>query len=102
MTGGHVRELLMLLQSWMMAERRTPLTHEGLEDAILTRRNQLTKTIEAAEWEQLRHVNQTHQVSGEEGYQTLLRSLFVYEYCDRQGSWFAVNPILRYTKQIQG
>lgn len=33
-------------------------------------------------------------VIGEEGYQTLLRSLFVFEYRDENGAWFGLNPIL--------
>lgn len=46
------------------------------------------------EWELLRQVQQRKQVSGDDGYQVLVRNLFVYEYRDRDGSWFEVNPIL--------
>jgi hypothetical protein len=40
-------------------------------------------------------------VSGEVNYQTLLRSLFVFEYQDQQGRWFGINPVLAEAKQFQ-
>jgi hypothetical protein len=46
------------------------------------------------EWELLQQVEQDKTVRGEDGYQVLLRSLFVFEYRDQQGCWFDINPIL--------
>ena len=93
-SGGHVRELLRLLNDWIKKYRTPPLYREGLEDAIRAKRNQMTKAIDDKEWELLRQVQERKQVSGDEGYQVLIRSMFVYEYCDRDGSWFEINPIL--------
>jgi len=42
----------------------------------------------------LRQVNSTKKVVGDTGYQTLIRSMYVYEYQDENGSWFEVNPVL--------
>jgi hypothetical protein len=39
-------------------------------------------------------------VVGEEGYQILLRSLFVFESRDDQGVWFGLNPILAEASQL--
>lgn len=100
MSGGHVRELLMLIQAWIMGERRTPLTRGGLDAAIRDQRNQLRKSIEPEDWERLRRVQKSQKLSGEESYQALLRSLLVYEYCDEEGSWFVVNPMLRGVKEL--
>lgn len=93
-SGGHVRELLRLLNDWIKKNRTPPLVREGLEDVIRTRCNQMKLAITDDEWELLRQVQQRQQVSGDDGYQVLVRSLFVYEYRDRDGSWFEVNPIL--------
>jgi hypothetical protein len=93
-SGGHVRELLRLLNDWIKKNRTPPLAREGLEDVIRSRCNQMKLAITDDEWELLRQVQQRQQVSGDDGYQVLVRSLFVYEYRDRDGSWFEVNPIL--------
>jgi hypothetical protein len=42
----------------------------------------------------LRQVQQEQSVKGEEEYQTLLRSLLVFEYRDADQSWFDLNPVL--------
>ena len=43
----------------------------------------------------------TTAMSGDDGYETLIRSLFVYEYRDAQGSWFVVNPLLAAAKELE-
>jgi hypothetical protein len=93
-SGGHVRELLRLLNDWIKKNRTPPLACEGLEDVIRSRRNQMALAIDDKEWELLRRVQERKQVSGDDGYQVLIRSMFVYEYRDREGSWFEINPIL--------
>ncbi|WP_413166814.1 P-loop NTPase fold protein [Capilliphycus salinus ALCB114379] len=96
MSGGHVRELLKLLNTWIRKERQLPLSRQGLETVIRETRNQKKLGIDHREWELLRQLQQRQykQVSGDEEYQVLIRSMFVYEYRDRDGSWFEVNPIL--------
>jgi hypothetical protein len=47
------------------------------------------------EWALLKQVRQRKRVSGEQDYQTLVRSRLVFEYRDHNGeSWFDVNPLL--------
>ena len=62
---------------------------------IVTYRRQLRFNGENEEWELLRQVAQTQKVKGDDGYQRLIRSMFVYEYRDEEGSWFDINPILK-------
>jgi hypothetical protein len=93
-SGGHVRELLRLLNDWIKKNRTLPLSREGLETVIRSRRNQMTLAITDLEWDLLHQVKQRKQVSGDDGYQVLVRSLFVYEYRDSEGSGFEVNPLL--------
>lgn len=93
-SGGHVREFLRLLNDWIKKDRQFPLSAEGLEKVIKARRNQMTLAVSDDEWELLRQVKQRKQVTGDEGYEVLIRSMFVYEYRDSEGSWFDVNPIL--------
>jgi hypothetical protein len=93
-SGGHVRELLMLLYDWIKKERRLPLSKNILEIVVKARSNQMKLAITDNEWELLRQVAQHKQVRGDEDYRSLVHSRFVYEYCDRDGSWFDINPIL--------
>ncbi|MGA1133624.1 MAG: P-loop NTPase fold protein [Prochlorotrichaceae cyanobacterium] len=93
MSGGHARTLLSLLFRCMQQDD-PPFSHKCLESVIQRRRGELTRAINDQEWEILRRVFQQKSAKGEQDYHLLLRSLFVYEYQDLEGSWFDVNPIL--------
>jgi hypothetical protein len=84
----------MLLYDWIKKERRLPLSKNILEIVVKARSNQMKLAITDNEWELLRQVAQHKQVRGDEDYRSLVHSRFVYEYCDRDGSWFDINPIL--------
>ncbi|OUL19527.1 KAP family P-loop domain-containing protein [Nostoc sp. RF31YmG] len=99
-SGGHVRNLLGILYSCLQVED-PPLSRESLENAIREYREGLVLAITDDEWDALRLVVQKQSVSGEVNYQTLLRSLFVFEYQDQQGRWFGINPVLAEAKQFQ-
>lgn len=99
-SGGHVRNLLRLLHRWIELEKKIPLSRNRLEDVIRERRNQLTLRIDPQEWKLLRQVVENKQVSGDENYQILIRSMFVFEYRDRDGSWFDINPLLADAKEL--
>lgn len=100
-SGGHIRNLLRLLYDCIRKEKGLPLSRKSLEEVIQARRNQMLLTIEDDEWELLRQVVKRKCVSGDVGYQTLIHSLFVYEYRDRDGSWFDINSILAQTEQLK-
>ncbi len=96
MSGGHVRDLLILLNEWIGEDMDFPLTDAGLEKVIKERRNATTRCISEEEKKMLEQVKVTHRVSDEEGYQKLIHSRFVFEYLDEEGSWFDVNPIINF------
>ncbi|WP_293082769.1 ATP-binding protein [Moorena sp. SIO4A1] len=99
-SGGHVRELLAMLRDWIMLEGKLPLSRAGLDQVIGSRCNKIRLAIDEEEWKLLRQVHQNQEVSGDDHYRVLVRSLFVYEYYDTQGSWFTVNPILVETGKL--
>jgi len=99
-SGGHIRVLLRLLQEWIMRQRVLPLGRTVLEEVIAASRNNQLAAIEEHEWSLLRQVKQQRRVTGADGYQTLLRSLFVYEYCDQGSFWNDVNPILKEAEEL--
>lgn len=100
-SGGHVRDLLRLLNTWIKKGRQLPLSRETLEEVIRSRRNEMTMPISDDEWELLRQVRQRKKVSDDQGYQKLIRSRLVFEYRDKGESWFDINPILAEAKELQ-
>lgn len=98
-SGGHVRTLLMLLNRGL---QRTdpPFSRDCIERVIRERRNDLLLAITDEEMALLKQVKQRRNVRGEEGYQTLVRSMFVYEYRSEHGNWFEVNPILAEAQEL--
>jgi hypothetical protein len=101
LSGGHIRDILRLLNSWIQEEMGLPLSAETLEQVIRSRRNEMMMPISDEEWELLRYVKEKKKVSDDLGYQKLIRSRFVFEYRDQGESWFNINPILADAKELQ-
>ena len=57
--------------------------------------------VDDAEWDLINQVVEQQLVRGEQEYQTLLRSMFVFEYRDDQGRWFGINPALAETERYK-
>lgn len=100
-SGGHVRDLLRLLNTLIQEEMEIPLTRSTLEQVIKARRNEMILPISEEEWQLLRQVKQTKEVSDDKGYQKLIRSRFVFEYRDKGKTWFDINPILAEAQKLQ-
>jgi hypothetical protein len=100
-SGGHMRSLLRLLLDCIRKEKQLPLSRQSLEEVIRERCNQMIMAIDDREWELLRQVAKQKKVSGDEGYQTLIRSLYVFEYREHQQSWFDINPILAEAEELK-
>ena len=94
-SGGHARNLLSLLWHCLRKGQQLPIAAETLSTVIREFRNDLIVAVTDEEWVLLRKVATTKKVTGEQECQTLLRSLFVFEYRDRHSErWFDVNPLL--------
>ncbi|MGB3493869.1 MAG: hypothetical protein WBA57_14160 [Elainellaceae cyanobacterium] len=102
MSGGHMRNLLGFMVSCLRKTKQLPIERESVERTIREARDELIVSITDDEWALLKKVATTHSVTGEEEYQSLLRSLFVFEYrTDGDGRWFDVNPLLAEAPQLQ-
>lgn len=99
-SGGHVRNLLGMLFRCLQ-EVDPPISRSILETVIRDARDRLTLSVDDQEWDLLFQVVQEQRVKGDKEYQTLLRSLFVFEYQDSQGRWFALNPLLTETAKFK-
>ncbi|MBD1831308.1 AAA family ATPase [Cyanobacteria bacterium FACHB-472] len=98
-SGGHVRNLLGLLYSCLQQED-PPFSRSCLENVIKEYRDDLVLAIDDEEWDLLFQVVQLQTLKGEKEYQSLLRSMFVFEYRDEQGRWFGLNPALTETPKF--
>ncbi|MBD2742398.1 P-loop NTPase fold protein [Coleofasciculus sp. FACHB-1120] len=99
-SGGHVRNLLGLLYSCLQQED-PPFSRACLENVIKEYRDDLALAIDEEEWDLLFRVVQQQNVKGDKEYQTLLRSMFVFEYRDENGRWFGLNPALMETPKFK-
>lgn len=100
-SGGHVRNLLIILNSWIIKEKKFPLSSAGLEAVVVNQVAGQTAQLTPDEWELLNRVHQTKDSSGDRDFSKLIRTLLVYEYRDEKGAWYEVNPILFRTEKIQ-
>ncbi|MBE9125928.1 MULTISPECIES: P-loop NTPase fold protein [unclassified Coleofasciculus] len=99
-SGGHVRNLLGLLYG-CLREQDPPLSRHLLEKMIRQDRDRLLLPIDNNEWELLFQVIQQQNVSEEQEYQTLWRTLWLFEYRDEQGCWFGINPVLAESEKFK-
>lgn len=100
-SGGHVRNLLVLIYSCLQAED-PPIQKECLEMVVREYRDDLISAISETEWALLNKIlQQQDNVKGEEEYQILLRSMFLFEYRDFEGRWFGINPTIAESRKFQ-
>ncbi|MBD2771104.1 P-loop NTPase fold protein [Iningainema tapete] len=99
-SGGHVRDLLGLLFD-CLREQDPPFERSCLELVIQRQKDYRVNAIDPEEWDLIFQVVQQQRIRGDIEYHALLRSLFVFEYRDHQGAWFAVNPVLAETQKFQ-
>jgi hypothetical protein len=109
-SGGHVRNLLRLLHPWIRTEKRFPLSRVGLDAIIINELNELVANISHDEWELLRQVSQEKNLNNigrdnNEDYEKLITekligNLSIYEYRDKKGSWYDINPILALAREL--
>ena len=100
-SSGNLRLLFLILRKWIVNQENFPLLIEKLEDDIQERLNELRIAITDDEWALLRKVVKTKKLAGEEKYQQLIYSQFVYEYRERDGLWYKVNPILAQAPEMR-
>ncbi len=95
-SGGHVRNLFILLRSSLERCDRLPITGDVAERAIRRAANDISLPLRSREWEALRKVHQSKRPAEEDPalWYDLLRNLFVFAYEDEHGPWYDWNPLL--------
>lgn len=99
-SGGHVRNLLGLLYT-CLRQQDPPISRACVESVIQNYREDILLALEDHEWNLILQVMKEQKVRGEQEYQLLLRSMFVFEYQDDRGRWFGINPALAESQRFQ-
>ena len=95
MSGGHVRNLLILLRSACSWLDDLPITRDAAERAVRGMSNDFERSLNRPEYfDVLRQVEETHSLPGSEHEQSLLYNLSILEYLNGE-SWYTVNPAVK-------
>lgn len=96
-SGGHMRNLVRYLYG-CLRKQDPPLSRSTLERVIRDERNDVLGLIDDQEWQLLFRAVKARSLQGDSDYNSLLRSLFLYEYRDDLGRWIDINPVLAETE----
>ncbi len=106
MSGGHVRNLLLLIQTAIARTETLPISLRAVQRAITDARDTYRRTVQDGQWSILAHVYRSKQIHNNDQYRQLLfnRCLLEYQYFDNEGErqcWYDVHPLIKGIKQFQ-
>ncbi|NET51657.1 MAG: ATP-binding protein [Merismopedia sp. SIO2A8] len=99
-SGGHVRELLLLVKEAINRISGLPITTKAVRRAIAETRDTYRRTVEKAQWQVLAKVAHTREIDNDEPHRDLLfrRCLLEYRYYDGNDDmqcWYDVHPLIK-------
>ena len=103
MTGGHVREIMLLMQESINWIDAFPLTSDAVKKAIATSRNTYENQVDNQDWSKLAEVSQRKKIINQDSYRQLLFSRCVLEYreADSLKVWHDVHPLIEEIDQFK-
>jgi hypothetical protein len=96
MSGGHVRNLVRLVQTAIKynEEEGLPIQASALQQAIRQLRKTYRDTVHADQWDLLAVVHRSKQSPNDDAHRSLLFTRCLLEYREEE-SWHDVHPVLR-------
>lgn len=106
MSGGHVRNLMQLIQKAIDWTDELPITAQAAKRAIEEARETYRKTIQEDQWEVLANTCHQQRAKSDEQHLRLLlnRCLLEYRYYDENEAlqiWYNVHPLVQGIRQFQ-
>jgi hypothetical protein len=100
MSGGHVRNLLSMLQEAINRTQDLPITAKAVQRAITNLRNIYRRTVNKEEWSILAKVSVSHRILNDKQHRDLLfnRCILEYRYYDEEEemqNWYNVHPLIK-------
>ena len=102
MSGGHVRNLMLLVQTAIKynEQEALPIRASGLMQAVRQLRKIYRDAVNADQWDLLAAVYETKQIINDQAHRQLLFNRCLLEYCDEE-SWHNVHPVLKDVSEFQ-
>ncbi|MDJ0714373.1 MAG: AAA family ATPase [Prochloraceae cyanobacterium] len=106
MSGGHVRELLKLVQDAIANTTDLPISRKAVRIAITEARDSYRRTVQQDQWKLLAEVHISKRIINDNKYLDLLfsRCLLEYRYPyeeKKRKRWCDVNPVIRAIPEFQ-
>jgi len=102
-SGGHMRRLMTLMRAVCNNIDQLPISCDVVEHAIRDTRDGFIASIRnPSEWEMLRQIAESKEVTEPETCARLLDNFAILEYRDdKSGPWHDVNPVIREARQFK-
>lgn len=106
MSGGHIRELLLLAQEAVNRTTELPISAQMVQRAITEARSVLSRSVEEPEWKILAKISRTKEIQNDNQHRSLLfnRCVMEYRYIDDQNekqTWYDVHPLIKDMPQFK-
>ncbi len=106
MSGGHVRNLLLLMKEGIKYTTTLPISKRALQRSFSELRSTYKHTIVHNEWEALAKVHQSKEIVNNQLYRGLLfkRCVLEYRYIEAEGGskvWYDIHPLIKGIKEFQ-
>lgn len=100
MSGGHVRNLLLLTQDAIGRIEELPITEKAVRRAITQARDTYRRAVENNQWHLLAEVSRSKRIINDDQYRSLMynRCLLEYRYLDDEGEiqrWYDIHPLIQ-------
>ncbi|MEM6518957.1 MAG: ATP-binding protein [Cyanobacteria bacterium P01_C01_bin.70] len=102
-SGGHMRELMQLVQTALNWTDELPIRRQAMLRAIAKGREDYRNAVDEVDWAKLAEVYQTHRIPNDDAYRELLFNRCVLEYRQVQETdddfqtvrWHDVHPLIQ-------
>lgn len=100
MSGGHVRQLMQLIQEAVSYIDRLPITAKAVQRSITKLRDVYNRTVNEEQWSMLAKIAQAKELENRDKYRELLFNRCLLEYIDFDGDeemkrWCDVHPLIK-------
>jgi hypothetical protein len=104
--GGHMRELMQMMQESLNRTDQFPITAKSVQRAITELRAVYQRAVEEPEWARLAQVARRREVPNDNEHRSLLqrRCILEYRYLDQEEeiiTWYDVHPLIQRIKRFQ-
>jgi hypothetical protein len=107
MSGGHIRNVMLLIRSAFDHIENLPITKQAVQRSITQAREIYHRTVEDNQWSLLVEVYKSKAIKNDDEYRKLLfnRCILQYAFFDREGEmqvWYDVHPLIRAIPEFKG